>query len=258
MNEKYIGIAVSVVLHLVLLIIALFVFFEVIPQEIIRQIEIVDFRVERQPSGTRQEIRPVRQIGEPALRDFNTGSMDSQVPLRVDLPQATFLDNDPLTRVDTPLDRTAAASLTEMDDNIGNTFMNLHSPVAQDARTARENRILEQPLSVIDDDYITRLHSMLDGSNDSSSPYILEGEVLQRKIINKVIPDYPQGMQRNAIITIQFNVRPDGYVQDIVIIRRDDPVFEQTSINSLLEWQFNSIPEDKLQKGTITFIYELE
>lgn len=94
------------------------------------------------------------------------------------------------------------------------------------------------------------------GSSDGSSSFKLEGEVVNRQLLKKVIPKYPDDMQRDGVVSLKFTVLPDGTVSDILIIKKSDPVFENLSISSLNQWRFNR--SDKKNTGIISFHFKLE
>ena len=108
------------------------------------------------------------------------------------------------------------------------------------------------------DDYLSSLTNRLLGDSSGDSPYILEGDVSSRKILSKVIPGYPEGVQINARIKISFDVLPSGEVTNLLVVQKADPRLEMTSLNALSKWKFNALLNDVVQKGTITFIYELK
>ncbi|MBW6516403.1 MAG: energy transducer TonB [Candidatus Cloacimonetes bacterium] len=249
---------VSIGIHVLLILIGFFIYYEIIPEQLFRQIEILDFRMERIPVTRVTDYRPVRTIGEPAIRDFTEGQSTNLAPLRVDLPKVMTEFDDPLERIDTPRQQEVATTPIKLSDDIGNTMSRMKSSIAQDARDLDATRIQEQPLTAPGDDYLDHLASLIGGSSDSPTAYYLEGEILQRTIVKEVVPDYPAGLQRNATVTIQFSVYPDGSVADLIIIKRDEAILEELSLNSLAQWQFNSIPQNIIQKGQITFVYQLQ
>lgn len=92
-------------------------------------------------------------------------------------------------------------------------------------------------------------------------PFEIEGEVAERTILKKVIPEYPQGLQREAAVRIRFTVLPNGLVGEMVPLQKADPVLERVSLEALRLWRFNSLdPEDEqvAQQGIITFRYVLQ
>lgn len=100
-----------------------------------------------------------------------------------------------------------------------------------------------------------------DGSGgQSGQPFTIEGEAAQRVIVQQVIPVYPEGLQREAVIKFRFSVQPDGRITDIIPMRKGDAILERITIEALSKWRFNPLPpgvEQKTVQGVITFRYEL-
>lgn len=97
-----------------------------------------------------------------------------------------------------------------------------------------------------------------DGTN--GQPFSIEGDAAQRVIVKQVIPQYPQGLQQEAVIKFRFTVLPSGRITDLIPMRKGDPTLEQITIQALQTWRFNSLPanmEQKSVQGLITFRYEL-
>lgn len=257
-NDLKRAVFISLGFHALLILIGFVIYYEIIPEQLFKQIEILEFRMERIPVTRVTEYRPVRSVGEPGIQDRSEGQSANLAPARVDLPKVMTEFDDPLERIDTPVHREIATTPIKLDDQIGNTTAQVRSPIAQDARDLDASRIQEQPLAVTGDDYLERLASLIGEQSDSPTAYYLEGEILQRTIVREVVPEYPPDLQRNATVIIQFSVHPDGSVSDLIVVRRDDPVLENLSMESLAQWQFNPIPQDVVQRGRITFIYQLK
>ncbi len=62
-------------------------------------------------------------------------------------------------------------------------------------------------------------------------------------------------------VTLQFNVLPDGSVEQIIPVRKTDELLESAAINALRTWRFEALPsqiEQKSQTGKVTFNFKLE
>jgi protein TonB len=99
------------------------------------------------------------------------------------------------------------------------------------------------------------------GGPTSAQPFYIEGDAAQRTIRNKVIPEYPTGLQKEAIVKIRFTVLPDGRVGKMIpMLKGGDATLEQITMNALRQWRFNplspSVPQVNVQ-GIITFNYVL-
>ncbi|MBC7185611.1 MAG: TonB family protein [Calditrichaeota bacterium] len=88
----------------------------------------------------------------------------------------------------------------------------------------------------------------------------IEGEAANRQILYKVIPEYPHGLQREAVVRVRFVVLPDGSVGEMVPVLKGDATLESITLQALRQWRFNPLPPGAPQKevtGIITFRYLL-
>ncbi len=98
------------------------------------------------------------------------------------------------------------------------------------------------------------------GSPADAQPFTIEGKAAERSILTKVIPEYPEGVEKEATIRIRFTVLPDGRVGQMIPIQKDYPRLEEITIRALKQWRFNPLPsgaEQSAVQGIITFRYEL-
>ncbi|HKJ66910.1 MAG TPA: energy transducer TonB [bacterium] len=98
------------------------------------------------------------------------------------------------------------------------------------------------------------------GAPAETQPFSIEGQAAERSILNKVIPEYPAGVDKEATIRIRFTVLPDGRVGQMIPIQKDYPRLEEITIRALKQWRFNPLPsgaEQSTVQGIITFRYEL-
>lgn len=98
------------------------------------------------------------------------------------------------------------------------------------------------------------------GSPAEMQPFTIEGKAAERTIVNKVIPEYPENLQKEAIIKIRFTVLPDGRVGQMIPVQKDDPKLEDITILAMKQWRFNALPpgaEQNSVQGVITFRYIL-
>lgn len=99
------------------------------------------------------------------------------------------------------------------------------------------------------------------GAIGGDQPFIIEGDASKRAILQQYIPQYPQGLQKEAVVKIRFAVLPDGTVRNMIPVKKGDPVLEEITMKSLARWRFNPLPpgaEQKNIEGIITFRYELK
>lgn len=91
-------------------------------------------------------------------------------------------------------------------------------------------------------------------------PFEIEGEAASRNVLQKVIPQYPPGLTREAVVKLRFSVLPNGIVANIVPVLKGDATLEKVAIDAFRQWRFNELPidmEQKNQSGVITFRFLL-
>ncbi len=94
---------------------------------------------------------------------------------------------------------------------------------------------------------------------EAEPDFRITGEVKDRAILYKVLPRYPPEVQREAVITLWFTVRPDGTVGEIHPVRKGEPRLENEAVAALKQWRFSPLsPDVGDQTGEITFYYRLK
>ena len=90
---------------------------------------------------------------------------------------------------------------------------------------------------------------------------VIDGEIENRSLFTPE-PEYPEGLNKQAVIIIKITVLPDGSVSpaEMVTVRKENTVLEELSKNKLKTWRFRPLPEGQTQKqsGTVTFVYRVE
>ena len=97
-------------------------------------------------------------------------------------------------------------------------------------------------------------------AGETDLPFKIEGEASQRSILHKVIPQYPQGLQSEAVVKVQFSVLADGTVGKMVPVIKGNATLENITLDALRQWRFNPLPANTPQReveGIITFRYIL-
>lgn len=95
---------------------------------------------------------------------------------------------------------------------------------------------------------------------DKSAPYDLqwEGE-LNRTPMVQPLPD--NQTNEEAVITIRFEVHPDGSLGRVIPLKKMNPELEREVMRTLRSWRFSRLPSGAPQEpqwGTITFRFVLE
>ncbi|MDD3051012.1 MAG: energy transducer TonB [Candidatus Cloacimonetes bacterium] len=257
MSDRALALAITAFIQLVLFMIAFLYHFEILPEKVFRQIEIMDFRSQINSKSQNDEMNPAKSYGKPTLNSFNQGSKNNPIPSKVELPKAMTQIDNPYETFDIPIEKQASLSPIKLSEEIGNTQEKAASTISQKSSGEGLPTIKDEPLVTSDDDLINSMYSSLNASGNLDSPYILEGDITQRNTVSKKIPEYPEGLQKNVTIKIEFSVLPNGSVGNVMVIQKADTVLENISINALKQWRFNPIPGDKIQTGTISFIFQL-
>lgn len=78
-----------------------------------------------------------------------------------------------------------------------------------------------------------------------------------RIVLYKVLPKYPPGYNVSAQIKIKFTVSPEGIVTSMIPMQKGDPVLERIAMESLRQWRFNRLKENKEMYGIITFTFRV-
>lgn len=97
-------------------------------------------------------------------------------------------------------------------------------------------------------------------ATSSGMPYTIEGDAAKRSIVNQVLPEYPPGLQNEAVVKIRFWVLPDGRIGNMLPVRKGDPVLDQLTMRAMRQWRFSALSNDAEKKnaeGVITFVYKL-
>ena len=253
MNEKNIGILCSIIFHLILIGIAIFIHFSILPESVYKRIEFIEFGFNESANNERF-ISPLSQTSQSSDTE-DIGRMSNLIPKKVDLPQ-TFSKSEESVYI--PTHEKTAFNQLDMNQRIGNSQTKIKSDVEENFINTSEISSAEDDAILTNDDYLNSLTNRLFGESESNSPYILEGEITNRRILNKVIPTYPEGVQQSLKVKLKFDVLPDGSVTNIVVIQKANPQLEFNSLGAISKWKFNPISQDVVQKGVITFIYELK
>ena len=92
-------------------------------------------------------------------------------------------------------------------------------------------------------------------------PYTIEGAASTRQVITEVLPEYPPGLNKEAVIKIRFTLLPNGTIGETIPIVKGDTTLEELTLKAFRQWRFNPLPPDlpqEPQSGVITFRYILK
>lgn len=208
----------------------------------IQLLELVDFKI----AGFEETgITPGKPTAKTPLKPV---VKKMAAPTKIDLPKANIDD-------DLKIDSENAVNNTEPELK---TSSSLTSNIGNLGKLSKQNLNLEQSNLPVGLDYLKSLENKISKGTNPNSPYILEGEAAFRTVLAKTLPKYPKNIQKNAKIKLNFDLLPNGEVKNIIVTKKVDTALEQASINALKIWKFNPIAASKVQKGQITFIFELK
>ena len=92
-------------------------------------------------------------------------------------------------------------------------------------------------------------------------PYEIEGQVANRTVAFKIIPDYPANLQKQAVVKISFTVLPNGQIGEMIPRIKADAQLEKINMYAMRQWRFNARPSYKpkvVERGVITLRYLLK
>ena len=249
MNENKIALIGTFLIHLLLLILLLLVKYG--PDIQFSRIEILEFGY-LETANNYKYISP-QASSQDNSGDIAEGSKTNLIPEKVNLPNKISQDNEDLLQANSEF---TAYNQLELNDDVGNSREQSDMPEGV-TRGLDENKS-ELPVVSSDSDYLSSLTSSLDGADGADGPYLLEGDILSRGIVTKVIPQYPAGLQKTSRVKIKFEVDMQGNIDNLLVTQKADPQLEKNSIEALKKWRFSPITKDIIQVGYITFIYQLK
>jgi len=97
--------------------------------------------------------------------------------------------------------------------------------------------------------------------SSGQTPYQIEGAVASRTVIYRVIPEYPENLQKQATLKISFTVLPNGHVGEMIPAIKADAQLEKITLDALRQWRFNALAGEapqRIERGVITFRYLLK
>lgn len=246
---------ISLSIHVLIAAILFFSRFEIIVAPVQKLIEIVNYGVDK-PSETGSNTQKPSGLENPVANPVR-GALTSSAPDNINLPKSVSQSEQEILE---PVHDQIAWSDLKESDIAGNTpevvKSGIDTPALSDTKPQQE---AEKASVKADKDFLAGLRKRIAAEDSDSGGYTLSGEIINRTILNKVIPEYPAGLQQNSEVELQFEVTPEGKVGDnIVIIKKGGAQLDQVSLEALRQWRFNPISGEFIQTGVITFSYILK
>lgn len=267
------GISFSILIHIAILIIFYFIHFNIEKVSKPEFIEIIALETIRTPqiqTSSRQAAAPKPQ----KVNEINSGAPKPQMAQaqQIPVPEVKVPDFEPVDISQLPqrASRNIRSDLVKasIDDtlmqtrlhtqtgNIGNLSGSVSGTTGNTQQTTGTAGVSISATGSLADIGLEGLTEYIRNQQGNYSGYKLDGDIINRTIISKVLPDFPENVQRNGAVTIQFTVLENGYVSNLVITRKSEPEFERVSLEALRKWVFNRA--DKSNTGIITFHFRLE
>ncbi len=229
------GLIVSIIIHASVLIIFLLIRFN-------RTFEIPEFVEIRFERGAGTMTTKTEAPAKSAKQD------EFDLPARPDVQQndEALIDLDPKEKF-----------IPSEEVNIVNTQAD--DKILPDLNPRNVNDMKEVAAPSMDEKLAPDFSTSLETAGDS--PYQIEGKAAKRTILSKVIPQYPENVQQEALIKIRFSVLPNGLVGEMIPVLKSHDLLERITLDAFKQWRFNPLPHDVSQVqeyGTITFKYLLQ
>jgi len=135
---------------------------------------------------------------------------------------------------------------------------NIINPAEKSKETKKENRA--ENIRKENSNVNTKGQGNLTDGKGSLGFDIDWGGMGTRKIYSYILPEYPEGIQKEIDIRLRFLIKPDGTVGSITLLTKADTKLEQAAINSLWQWRFEPLPQNVRQvdqSAQIVFPYRL-
>ncbi|MCA1802214.1 MAG: hypothetical protein LC662_07125 [Rhodothermaceae bacterium] len=267
-QEEKFGLTTTVGAHIFLILIAILIITRPVEDDRIAFIEITlgefrdgtlaEFSQEQNPVvATRPRPTPVQaEIPRPEpVREQQEQVERQETAKPVELPEQTQDIQEEV--VATPETRQIDPTVVIREENREEQVVRPETPV-REAETEREGALTSGDIrgrtGNIEADQGTGRDL------DRSAPFTLEWEGdIERAPLQQPLPNYTAEVE--AIITVRFEVRPDGTVGRITPIRRMSPELEREVNRTLRSWRFSRLPgglPQEPQFGVITFRFVLE
>lgn len=194
--------------------------------------------------------------GRPAQKETNKTAVSTQDAMaqQIDIPKVTVPDYEPVDISSLPQRSSRNVRSDAYKANVQDTLM--RARISPQSVTESSPSLVANNVTPTSNVGLEGLAEEIRAQKGSFSQYKLDGDVINRTIVKKVLPDFPKEVMKNGTVTLHFSVVENGSVQNILITRKSEPEFEKVSIEALRQWIFNR--SDRVHTGQITFNFKLE
>ncbi|NOZ57074.1 MAG: TonB family protein [Calditrichaeota bacterium] len=250
----------SALFHVVLLLLLAFlpVRFRFEPPEFTE----ISFAAVSSPSPARQPaVKPPAPAEKPVTQQPSAAQQADRGSELIKLPKRRMLETEEpkLTARDAGKLSPTEVPSALVPDKI--EARSLPSDFTNDLAEKGSDKLLPTPVPTQDETKAMPAPTPRTGTG-KDQPFVIEGEAAKRTILVKVIPKYPEGVNREAVVRIRFTVLPNGMVGRAVLVRKSgEPILERITLAAFRQWRFNALPPDVPQveqEGIITFRWVLK
>lgn len=261
-EEDRFGFGVTFAIHLVLLIIALLYQFRM---DVDNRPAYIDVTLGEFQSGTiaeRAEIQPEEVATRPNPAETQPEDPDPEVEDPVESPQEVTDETAKQVELseqteDIQEEVIQTPETDRVDPEVRQTEEQREEVVAPPQ--TREDEEVQEGEEISGDERGTEGDVNVDQGtgrdDDRSAPYDLrwEGD-LERSPMIQPLPENTVNLE--AVITVRFEVHPDGTIGRVIPLRKMNPELEREVMRTLRSWRFSRLPSGAPQEpqwGTITF-----
>lgn len=266
-EEDRFGIAITAAIHVVILIIALlYTIDSTMNRAAFMEVTLGEFR-----SGTlaqQSDIQNEQVATRPNPSEVEPEEVDPEITEPVETPR------NPVEETTKPVDLPDQEEEIPEEETVQTPETDVINPETEEETEeveeevvppqTQEDEVVEEGVEDSGDEEGTTGDPNVDqgpgNTPDKSAPYDLqwEGE-LNRTPMVQPLPD--NQTNEEAVITIRFEVHPDGSLGRVIPLKKMNPELEREVMRTLRSWRFSRLPSGVPQEpqwGTITFRFVLE
>lgn len=266
-DEDRFGLAITAAIHIVILIIALLYTFESnMNRAAFMEVTLGEFR-----SGMlaqQSEVQNEQVATRPNPSEVEPEEVDPEITEPVETPQ------NPVEETSKPVDLPDQEEEIPEEETVETPDTDVINPEVEEETEEVEEEVVP-PQTQEDEEIAEGVEDSGDeegaagdpnvdqgpgNTPDKSAPYDLqwEGE-LNRSPMVQPLPE--NQTNEEAVITIRFEVHPDGSLGRVIPLKKMNPELEREVMRTLRSWRFSRLPSGAPQEpqwGTITFRFVLE
>lgn len=267
-EEDRFGLGVTAAIHLVVLIIALLYTFELNYDMRSSFIEVTLGEFRQGTLAQQAEVQSEQVATRPNPSEVEPDEPDPEITQPVETPQ------NPVEETTKPVDLPDQEEEIEDEETVETPETDVINPEAEEEteevveeivppKTQEDEEITEGVEESGDEEGAAGDPNVDQGPGntpDKSAPYDLqwEGE-LNRTPMVQPLPE--NQTNEEAVITIRFEVHPNGALGRVIPLKKMNPELEREVMRTLRSWRFSRLPSGVPQEpqwGTITFRFVLE